>query len=113
VPGQPARSRLNAQRELCPAGSTFPFATNRAGPLELVVSEHRRHAVVELVIRDLKDQALAHFPSGGFNANSAWTVIACLAHNLPRWTDVMGLSRRTVRFRADAASPGYSRCSAG
>jgi hypothetical protein len=40
-------------------------------------------------------------------------VIACLAHNLLRWTEVMGLGRRTVRFRADAASPGYSRCSAG
>jgi hypothetical protein len=96
-----------------PRWEYFPFATNRAEPLELVVSEHRRHALVELVIRDLKDQAPAHFPSGGFNANSAWTVIACLAHNLLRWTEVMGLGRRTVRFRADAASPGYSRCSAG
>ena len=35
------------------------------------------------MIRDLKDQALAHFPSGRFNANSAWTVIAVLAHNSP------------------------------
>ncbi|HUZ29229.1 MAG TPA: hypothetical protein VMU90_08320, partial [Solirubrobacteraceae bacterium] len=47
--------------------------------LELVESEHRQHAVVELAIRDLKDQALAHFPSGKFLANAAWTVIAALA----------------------------------
>ena len=51
-----------------------------------VEAEHRQHAVVELAIRDLKDQALAHFPSGHFYANAAWTVIACLAHNLLRWT---------------------------
>lgn len=44
----------------------------------------RHHAEVKLVIRDLKDQALSHFPSGRFAANSAWTVIACLAHNLQR-----------------------------
>jgi len=29
----------------------------------LIESEHRQHAVVELTIRDLKDQALAHFPA--------------------------------------------------
>ena len=62
-----------------PSWEYFPFATTRTEPLELVESEHRQHAVVELVIRDLKDQALAHFSSGSFNANSAWTVIACLA----------------------------------
>jgi hypothetical protein len=42
----------------------------------VVEAEHRQHAVVELAIRDLKDQALAHFPSGKFYANAAWTVIA-------------------------------------
>jgi Transposase DDE domain group 1 len=47
--------------------------------------------------RPQKDQALAHFPSGKFNANSAWTVIACIAHNLLRWTSVIGLSGETVR----------------
>ena len=60
-------------------------------------AEHRQHAVVELCIRDLKDQALAHFPSGKFTANAAWTVIACLAHNLLRWTSVLGLPHRTLR----------------
>ena len=33
--------------------------TNRTDALVLVEAEHRRHAVVELAVRDLKDQALA------------------------------------------------------
>jgi hypothetical protein len=65
--------------------------------MEVVEAEHRQHAVVELVVRDLKDQALAHSPSGQFNANSAWTVIGCLAHNLLRWTTLTGLPGETVR----------------
>jgi hypothetical protein len=52
---------------------------------------------VRLAIRDLKDQALAHFPSGSFAANAAWTVIACLAHNLQRWTGQLGLKDPTPR----------------
>ncbi len=75
----------------------FPFITNRSDPLEVLEAEHRQHAVVELTIRDLKDQALAHFPSGQFDANSAWTVSACIVHNLLRWTTVIGLSGETVR----------------
>jgi len=56
-----------------------------------------RHATVELVIRDLVDQALRHFPSGRFNANAAWTVIAALAHNLHRWTELLGTPGRKRR----------------
>jgi hypothetical protein len=92
------RTRLiGSQAELWPDWRYFPFITNRTEPLEVVEAEHRQHAVVELVVRDLKDQALAHFPSGKFNANSAWTVIACLAHNLLRWTSLIGLPGETVR----------------
>ena len=88
---------LDRQGELLPSWELFPFATNRTDPLAIVESEHRQHAVVELAIRDLKDQALAHFPSGKFTANAAWTVIACLAHNLLRWTSVLGLPGQTIR----------------
>ena len=92
------RTRLvSAQAELWPDWRYFAFLTNRTEPLEVVEAEHRQHAVVELTIRDLKDQALAHFPSGQFNANSAWTVIAAIAHNLTRWTSVIGLPGQTVR----------------
>ncbi|HEY2536117.1 MAG TPA: IS1380 family transposase [Solirubrobacteraceae bacterium] len=88
---------LGAQAELWPDWRHFPLITNRTDPIEVVEAEHRQHAVVELTIRDLKDQALAHFPSGRFNANSAWTVIACLAHNPQRWTSLIGLKGQTVR----------------
>jgi Transposase DDE domain group 1 len=92
------RTRLiGAQAELWPNWRYFPFLTNRAEEIAIVEAEHRQHAAVELVIRDLKDQALAHFPSGHFNANSAWTVIACIAHNLTRWTTLIGLPGQTVR----------------
>jgi Transposase DDE domain group 1 len=100
------RTRLvGAQAELWPDWRHFAFLTNRTDALELVESEHRQHAVVELAIRDLKDQALAHFPSGKYTANAAWTVIAALAHNLLRWTTLIGLpdtiipTARTLRRR--------------
>jgi hypothetical protein len=92
------RTRLvGEQAELFPDWRHFAFLTNRTEGLEVVEAEHRRHAVVELCIRDLKDQALAHFPSGQFSANAAWTVIAALAHNLLRWVGVLGLPGSTVR----------------
>ena len=88
---------LGLQEELFAVWQHYPFVTNRGEEITLVEAEHRQHAVVELVIRDLKDQALEHFPSGQFNANAAWTVIACLAHNLLRWTELLGLPGRTIR----------------
>jgi hypothetical protein len=87
---------LGTQAELWPDWRHFAFFTNRVEALELVEQEHRQHAVVELAIRDLKDQALAHFPSGKFLANAAWTVIAALAHNLLRWTTLIGLPDTTI-----------------
>ncbi|MDP8908204.1 MAG: hypothetical protein M3N47_03620 [Chloroflexota bacterium] len=73
------------------------FITNRSERLHDVDAEHRQHAVAELVIHDLKDQALAHFPSGQYNANSAWTVIAC-----SRTTSAAGptCSASPTRYRA-------------
>jgi hypothetical protein len=88
---------LDAQGELLPSWEHYPFVTNRDDELELVEREHRQHATIELCIRDLKDEALAHFPSGKFFANAAWAVIACLAHNLLRWSGVLGLPAATVR----------------
>jgi hypothetical protein len=88
---------LGAQAEIWPDWRHFAFITNRTEPLEVVESEHRQHAVVELAIRDLKDQALAHFPSGKFYANAAWTVIAALAHNLLRQTHLLAMPGQTIR----------------
>lgn len=85
------------QEELFAYWRHFAFLTNREEDMHKVDAEHRRHAEVELAIRDLKDQALAHFPSGSFAANAAWTVIACLAHNMARWVGQLGLEDETWR----------------
>ncbi len=88
---------LGPQAELWPDWRHFALLTNRDEDIALVEAEHREHAVVEQVIADLKDQALAHFPSGHYHANGAWTVLAALAHNLLRWTQLLGLPDTTVR----------------
>ncbi len=85
------------QEELFAYWRHFAFLTNRTEDMHTVDAEHRQHAEVELAIRDLKDSALAHFPSGSFAANAAWTVIACLAHNLSRWVGQLGLQDETWR----------------
>jgi hypothetical protein len=92
------RTRLiGAQADLFPDWRYHAFVTNRTVPTLTADIDHRDHATIELVIRDLKDQALAHFPSGRYPANSAWTVIAALAHNLGRWTTQIGLPNRPVQ----------------
>jgi hypothetical protein len=71
------------------------FVTNRVGTMIGLDADHRRHAVCELAIRDLKAGAgLAHLPSGRFAANAAWLLAATLAHNLIRWTATLGLGIR-------------------
>jgi len=45
---------------------------------------HRQHAIIEQTNSDLKGSALAHLPSGRFDANAAWLVLACIAFNLTR-----------------------------
>ena len=92
------RTRLiGAQAELFPDWRHFALITNRTHDIAIVEAEHRDHAVVEQVIADLKDQALAHFPSGDYDANAAWTVLAALAHNLLRWAQLLGLPDTTIR----------------
>ena len=91
---------LSEQGQLFDTWQHFALATNRSEPLAIVEAEHREHAVVELYIRDLKDQALAHFPSGRFAANSAWCAIAALAHNLGRWSAMIGLPDGVPRTAA-------------
>lgn len=60
---------------------------------------HRGHAIIEQVHADLKDSALAHLPSGKFNANAAWLVLAVMAFNLTRTAGALGgdeLARATT-----------------
>jgi hypothetical protein len=90
------RTRLiGAQAELFPNWRYHAFVTDRVGTAVWLDADHRRHAVVELCIRDLKGGVgLRHCPSGKFNANAAWLLIATLAHNLLRWIAAIGLGAR-------------------
>lgn len=83
---------LHAQGELSPTWDYHAFVTDRVGTTVWLDQDHRRHAVVELAIRDLKNGAgLNHCPSGRFAANAAWLLAGILAHNLVCWTAVIGL----------------------
>ena len=104
------RTRLvgAAQQRLWPDWRHHGFLTDLDDPVADVDRFHRQHAVVELAIRDLKEGAgLEHVPSGNFHANSAWLQCAALAHNMIRWTTMLGGVRvddqlivaRTVRTR--------------
>jgi hypothetical protein len=104
------RTRLTGARQarLWPDWRHFAFLTDLLGSAVEVDAFHRRHAVVELAIRDLKEGAgMEHVPSGHFSANSAWLQCAVLAHNLIRWTATLGhvgpiehaTVARTVRMR--------------
>jgi PII-like signaling protein len=82
---------LGKQAALWPDWRYHTFATNRPHLAVGIDKEHRHHAVVELAIRDLKAGAgLNHVPSGHFSANGAWVACAVLAHNLIRWTLMLG-----------------------
>ena len=86
---------LGDQQQLFATWRYHAFVTDRPGTTIWLDADHRRHAVCELAIRDLKAGAgLAHLPSGTFTANAAWLLAATLAHNLLRWTDRLGLGTR-------------------
>jgi hypothetical protein len=73
------------------------FVTDRAGDTIELEADHRRHAVCEDTIRDLKHGVgLNHLPSGRFAANAAWMVFNLIAHNLGRWTERIGLGREAA-----------------
>ena len=94
------RTRLiGRQATLWPQWRHFAFVTDLEGHAVDVDAFHREHARVELAIRDLKEGAgLEHVPSGHFFANAAWLVCAALAHDLIRWTAVLGEITATEHF---------------
>jgi DDE family transposase len=77
------------------------FVTDRAGDMLELEADHRRHAIVEQSIAELKSAGLAHMPSGKFMANAAWLALAVLAHNLAR---AVGLLAGGSLHRATAAT---------
>jgi Transposase DDE domain group 1 len=96
--------RLNpdpAQGELFGAWRYHAVFTDSPLPILDAEAAHRGHAVVEQVIADLKNSALAHLPSGKFWANSAWLVCAAIAFNLTR---AAGALASTIHARATTAT---------
>lgn len=103
------RTRLvGRQATLWPEWRHFAFLTDQPGTAVEVDAFHRAHATVELAIKDLKEGAgMEHVPSGNFSANAAWLVCAALAHDLIRWSAMLGeitlkdhlVVARTVRTR--------------
>ncbi len=72
------------QDELFASWRHHGFVTNSRLTTVAADETHRDHAIVEQVIAELKSGALAHAPSGKFDANAAWLALACLAFNLLR-----------------------------
>ena len=102
--------RLNPRS--VPAGQGEMFAvyrfhaifTDNPEPMLAAEATHRDHAIIEQVIADLKDSALAHLPSGRFAANAAWLACAAMAYNLTRAAGALAGSlharARTATLRA-------------
>jgi hypothetical protein len=72
------------QLELFAAYRYHAIFTDSPLPMLEAEAAHRDHAIIEQVIADLKNSALAHLPSGQFNANGAWLACATMAYNLAR-----------------------------
>ena len=85
----PDHVQVNAQGELFPAWRHHAVFTDSPLPMLDAERDHRRHAIIEQVIADLKNGPLAHLPSGKFWANSAWLVLAAIAFNLTRAVGVL------------------------
>jgi hypothetical protein len=77
-------SQTNGQGELFTTYRYHAVFTDTPLPMLQAEAAHRGHAIVEQVIADLKNSALAHLPSGKFTANAAWLVLAAIAFNLTR-----------------------------
>lgn len=100
------------------------FVTDRDLPLADIEADHRRHAVVEQAIAELKSAGLKHLPPGRFTANAAtlrddlatWVSHARRtggrAITLPRTRTATGRTvadrEQTTAVRARARSNGYT-----
>ena len=90
----------NEQGELFPVWRYHAVFTDSPLPMLTAEADHRRHAIVEQVIADLKNGPLAHLPSGNFMANSAWLVLAAMAFNLTRAVGVAAGGRHSTAVTA-------------
>ena len=97
----PVSAHGHEQNELFAAYRYHGVFTDSPLPMLAAEADHRGHAVIEQVIADLKDSALAHLPSGRFTANAAWLVLAAIAFNLTR---AAGALASAVHARARTAT---------
>jgi hypothetical protein len=67
----PDNVQVSAQGELFQVWRHHAIFTDLSLPMLSAEADHRRHAIIEHVIADLKAGPLAHLPSGNFTANSA------------------------------------------
>ena len=94
---QPLASDGSAQAELFATYRHHAFITNSTLGTVEADQRHRDHALVEQVIAELKDNALAHLPSGKYAANAAWVSCAVIAFNIARAAAVAA-NMRTARW---------------
>jgi hypothetical protein len=90
------RTRLvGGQVELCP-NAALAFLTNV--PTCLCSSSPETASTPSWASRSVtsKTRPWPTFRAASFLANAAWTVIAALAHNLLRWTILIGLPDATI-----------------
>ena len=83
------------QAELFAVYRFHAIFTDNPEPMLDAEATHRDHAIIEQVIADLKDSALAHLPSGKFAANAAWLTCAVMAYNLTRAAGALAGSLHT------------------
>jgi hypothetical protein len=95
------RPTPGSQLALFTAWDYHAFVTDRTGDMLEIEADHRRHAIVEQSIAELKSAGLAHLPSSRFMANAAWLALAVIAHNLSR---AVGLLAGGSLHRATAAT---------
>ena len=94
----PTHVIADEQDELFPVWRHHAVFTDSPLPMLQAEGDHRRHAIIEQVIADLKSGPMAHLPSGSFMANSGWLVLAAMAFNLTRAVGVAagGQHRKAV-----------------
>lgn len=96
----PPTEAMTASRGQDPLFAVYdyhPLITDRTGDLLDLEADHRRHAEVELTIRDLKNAlAVDHFPTKSFGGNAAWLILNTIASNLTRWTARLALGQGLV-----------------
>ncbi len=101
------------QGELFATYRHHAFITNSTLGMVEADQRHRDHAIVEQTIAELKDNALAHLPSGSYAANAAWVSLAVIAFNIARAAAVAAdlatarwatLQRKIIRVAGRIAS---------